>query len=326
MRSCPYTGETGGTVTSRLQEHRSDSRIKDRLTSHCQAEDSGTYLCFARSGGHIQSAPATLLVLEGGQNAQAPVRQDQRASPDMTYQQRRGNQQPREDSRSQTSGYPQPVPHQPYQPPSAYSPPSPYSPYQQSSPSHEPVPESQNSDARYREPAKGYQPSMTPPAKGYQPPSPPPAPAKGYQPPSQTPPPPALDPYLYPPVGPSGAAGQPEGDYHEESEEEEDYPEEPELDYPGERNPAPWEEEDYGYSGDAGWGAEDDYTDDGRSPISYSSEDYGAGLGAPRQYQPYSGGQWAGDPGPAWGETGRGRVLWQLVTGSIFTTGTESLT
>merc|ERR1719397_1163861 len=85
----------------------------------------------------------------------------------------------------QTRGYQPNQPENSYQPPSPYhqqedhrQPASPYQPYQQS-----PVEEN-----NYAEPAKGYQPPVSPyqqaPSKGYQPPVQPyVAPAKGYQPP-----------------------------------------------------------------------------------------------------------------------------------------------
>lgn len=228
-------------------------------------EDSGTYICLARSGHLLHQAQATLLVT---------------SDPAMEYR------------------APQPA----YQLP---SPLPPLDPYRRQTPPP--------SSARYSEPAKGYQPPAVPyqaPAKGYQPPTQYRAPAKGYQPPEQPhhqPP----EPQHYPPVGPSGAAGDPPapypapGDYTEASggdyEGEEysipSYDSQPEEAYsrPGQGYLAPWEDQ----------GDEDDYyEDDGPSPIAYSSEDYRRPgyTGRPRQYQPYAGGQWAGEETP-WGES-----------------------
>ena len=341
-------------------------------------EDSGAYICLARSGSFLQSAQASLMVAPQPDYGQPPPGPAQYGGPEpVPYQ-------PRDPYQSQR-GYPT---ESRYEPPDSHQPPSPYdqpTPYQQP----------EMPDSGYQEPPKGYQPPVSAyqaPAKGYQPPvypnqppvypnqppaysnqppaypnqppaypnqppahpnqSPtypnqppaypteppvypnqpssypkqppaypnqppayptePPAhpnqsPAYPSQPPSPRLPPPEEDIYRYPPVGPSGAVpGDLKENYYDDDEQDED-----DYDYP---------EED------------DDYIDDGRSPISFSSEDYRPGsLGVggvvpggpppgPRQYQPYSGGQWAGDeqdwgrqpllstPFPRWLHGGRGPV------------------
>jgi len=279
-----------------------------------KVEDSGTYICLARSGSYLHQARATLLVTLANQSPTLlpafptyPVPAYQPRGPDQT----RGYQSP--------SPYNQQEDHR--------QPATPYQPYQQS-------PEEENN---FAEPAKGYQPPVSPyqqaPSKGYQPPvqpyvapakgyQPPQSPANGYQPPSngyqpsqpphngyQPPRSRAPDPHTrYPPIGPSGAAlGFNVDDYLEGSAEEEDdgeWYEDPDSTTDGDEdygNPAPWDT------------AEDDEYYDTRSPIAYSSEDYSMSYRppsstGPRQYQPYAGGSWAGEEESAWGGCQAGEV------------------
>jgi len=72
--------------------------------------------------------------------------------------------------------------------------------------------------------------------------------------------------------------------------------------------PDPWEEDPDYYPNsqeNPKYPIEDEeYDEYGRSPISFSSADYRQRPPAPRQYQPYSGGQWAGDAQQDWACTG----------------------
>ena len=192
----------------------------------------------------------------------------------------------------------------------------------------------------YAEPAKGYQPPVSPyqqaPSKGYQPPVQPyVAPAKGYQPPQSPtngyqPPEPPRNGYqpsrhptgVYQPWGnptdsyqpprsrapdphtrypPVGPSGAALDDYEEGSATEED-------DGEWYEDPDSTSEGDEDYGNPAPWEtAEDDEYYDTRSPIAYSSEDYSMSYGlptrsGPRQYQPYAGGSWAGEDESAWGK------------------------